>query len=233
MEIIALLAYTVIFCITSVFLLFYFKRIRSETVKYIEARKIIEDVIFSFNKDLKRIEEKIQEIIESHREVSVGRDLEEMRSLVLNLKEKVEDLIRNNETICSEHKDLKNKIDSLMLKYNEVVEKISKIEEEKIFETEKKEINRTGSPILPRGDKVLTSLTETELKVLEILANEGEKTASEIKDRIKLTREHTARLLKSLYMRGYVERKEDKIPYVYRLNKDMEEILKKERLFGS
>jgi DNA-binding IclR family transcriptional regulator len=62
---------------------------------------------------------------------------------------------------------------------------------------------------------------------LEILAEEGEKTAPEIKDRIKLTREHTARLMKKLYEEGYLERDSGKIPYAYRIKEEMLKILKK------
>jgi DNA-binding Lrp family transcriptional regulator len=63
--------------------------------------------------------------------------------------------------------------------------------------------------------------------VLEILALEGPKTAPEIKDRIKLSREHTARLMKKVYEEGYVERGTTKIPFKYRIKKEMEKLLKK------
>jgi DNA-binding Lrp family transcriptional regulator len=63
--------------------------------------------------------------------------------------------------------------------------------------------------------------------VLEILALEGPKTAPEIKDRIKLSREHTARLMKKVYEEGYVERDTGKIPFKYRIKKEMEKLLKK------
>jgi len=58
-----------------------------------------------------------------------------------------------------------------------------------------------------------------------LLVSEGEKTASKIRERIGLTREHTARLMKSLYSRGYIERRTDKMPYVYRLKDEMKDIL--------
>jgi len=73
----------------------------------------------------------------------------------------------------------------------------------------------------------LASLTETELDVLEALATEGRKTAPEIKERIKLTREHTARLMKNLYERGYLERSTQKIPYSYSIKDAMRKILRK------
>jgi len=89
--------------------------------------------------------------------------------------------------------------------------------------------NVPAIPIPIRKDKVLASLTSTELAVLEILASEGAKTAPQIRDRIKLTREHTARLMKKLYEKGFLERDTSKIPYSYRIKEEMLRLLKKEK----
>jgi DNA-binding MarR family transcriptional regulator len=78
-----------------------------------------------------------------------------------------------------------------------------------------------------KKEKALASLTETELSVLEMLASEGPKTAPEIKNRINLSREHTARLMKKLYDGGYLERDSSKIPFKYKVKKEMENLLKK------
>jgi DNA-binding Lrp family transcriptional regulator len=56
---------------------------------------------------------------------------------------------------------------------------------------------------------------------------EGAKTAPEIKDRVHLSREHTARLMKKLYEEGYVERETGKIPFKYNIKKEMAKLLKK------
>lgn len=77
----------------------------------------------------------------------------------------------------------------------------------------------------------LTNLTETELKVLQILAREGPKPAPEIKNLVGRTREHTARLMKKLFNEGYVERDVYKIPFTYKISekirKAVEETLEK------
>jgi DNA-binding IclR family transcriptional regulator len=62
---------------------------------------------------------------------------------------------------------------------------------------------------------------------LEMLAAEGAKTAPEIKERVQLSREHTARLMKKLYEEGYLERETNKIPFKYSVKKEMENLLKK------
>lgn len=78
-----------------------------------------------------------------------------------------------------------------------------------------------------KRDKALAALTETEIAVLEMLSSEGPKTAPEIKERVKLSREHTARLMKKLYEEGYLEREVGKIPFRYSIKKEMEKLLKK------
>jgi DNA-binding Lrp family transcriptional regulator len=63
--------------------------------------------------------------------------------------------------------------------------------------------------------------------VLEMLSAEGSKTAPEIKDRVKLSREHTARLMKKLYEKGYLERETGKIPFRYSVKTEMKNFLNK------
>jgi CTP-dependent riboflavin kinase len=83
-------------------------------------------------------------------------------------------------------------------------------------------------PAVPiKRDKALAALTETEIIVLEMLSKEGGKTAPEIKERVGLSREHTARLMKKIYEEGYVEREAGKIPFRYTIKKEMEALLQK------
>lgn len=82
-------------------------------------------------------------------------------------------------------------------------------------------------PIPIKRDKALAALTETEIAVLEMLSKEGAKTAPEIKERVHLSREHTARLMKKLYEEGYLEREAGKIPFRYSIKKEMEALLQR------
>ncbi|MCX8171228.1 MAG: MarR family transcriptional regulator [Candidatus Bathyarchaeota archaeon] len=229
MEITILIIYTIIFCVSSVFLLAYFRKMRCEILKNKDMKKLFEDIVFSFNKDLQKIERRLQEVADNYGKISADR-WKELDSLISDFKERIENLTKHTETMAAEHRVLKERIEDLVAKYNDLLERISRIERERDLDKIRKEPDADNlSRLFPVEDKskVLTSLTETELKVLEILAEEGEKTVSEIKARIGLTREHTARLMKSLYVRGYVERREDRAPYVYRLKREMESILKK------
>jgi hypothetical protein len=70
---------------------------------------------------------------------------------------------------------------------------------------------------ISEGD-VLAALTPTERSTLEILRVEGAKGAPELGKRLKKSREHTSRLMKKLYMEGYVSRESNRAPFRYRLN---------------
>ena len=84
-------------------------------------------------------------------------------------------------------------------------------------------------PVIPiKRDKAMAALTDTEIVVLEFLSAEGSKTAPEIKEKVKLSREHTARLMKKLYEEGYLERETGKIPFKYSVKKEMENLLNKQ-----
>jgi len=143
-----------------------------------------------------------------------------------NLEAKVKDVSEVKERFSAQLVEVDGRIGELVKVQEETakkIEELGKIERKIPVRPEAK----IESVIPIRREKALAPLTETELRVLEILAEEGEKTAPEIRDRIKLTREHTARLMKKLYEEGYVERDSGKIPYAYRVKEEMRKILGK------
>jgi DNA-binding MarR family transcriptional regulator len=73
-------------------------------------------------------------------------------------------------------------------------------------------------------EDTLAKLTPTERGVLELLADGG-KAAPEIGRLVAKSREHTARLMKSLFEQGFVEREANRQPYEYRLNEKVREVL--------
>lgn len=71
--------------------------------------------------------------------------------------------------------------------------------------------------VVSEGD-VLSALTATERETLEILSREGPKGAPELGQRLKKSREHASRLMKKLYLEGYVDREANRAPFRYRLS---------------
>jgi DNA-binding transcriptional ArsR family regulator len=74
--------------------------------------------------------------------------------------------------------------------------------------------------VLSEGD-ILAALTPTERRTLEILRGEGSKGAPELGKRLQKSREHTSRLMKKLYMEGYVHRESNRSPFRYKLNDEV------------
>ncbi len=62
----------------------------------------------------------------------------------------------------------------------------------------------------------LVGLAPTELRALKVLSA-GPTSAPDIGRSLGRSREHAARLMNKLFREGYVERRTDKIPYVYSL----------------
>ena len=71
-------------------------------------------------------------------------------------------------------------------------------------------------PVL-QEDPILDRLTATERETLQIL-KEGPLHAPELGRRVNKSREHMARLMKRLYLEGYVDRETDQPPFRYKLN---------------
>ena len=75
------------------------------------------------------------------------------------------------------------------------------------------------------AESVLANLTPTESQTLDILRREGGKSAPELGRRMKKSREHMARLMKKLYLDGYVDKESNHPPFRYKLNEKVGSIL--------
>jgi len=205
----------------------YSKRIREAHEKYVEAKSIIGDVIFSFNRQVQRQGDQLEI---SAREIDVLSSHNELFTEKLAKQEKeVQTLAKKVKSLSTWEKAL-TRIDVLEDRFVEVssmrdtlLQKVDEMEKRRFHQIESETKIESAIPI--KREKALAPLTTTELSVLEFLAIEGEKTAPEIKERIKLSREHTARLMKKLYEGGYLERSASKIPFKYHLKEEMRKIL--------
>lgn len=71
--------------------------------------------------------------------------------------------------------------------------------------------------VVSEGD-ILSALTPTERETLIILNSEGSKAAPELGQRLRKSREHTSRVMKKLYLEGYVDRESNRAPFRYKLS---------------
>jgi len=245
----------------------YYSRIRQAQKEYEKAHGAIEDIVLSFNRELKRESERLEQIafkvegsivksdtglrridnIEkriSPVENQLGNledqkrnlenqknDIEQQKSLLDIQINQLNSLAQNNSNLSTILSGLDIKIKDIETSQETFKNKIIAFEEQiqKNLFTSNEIKTEQIIPVVPiKRDKALAALTNTEVAVLEMLSSEGAKTAPEIKERVALSREHTARLMKKLYEGGYLEREIDKIPFKYIVKKEVEKILKKE-----
>ena len=226
-EIIAFLG--ILSVLTIIVAISYTKRIREAYQKYSKAKSVVDDIIISFNRQLENQEKRME--VSNHKISVLSNNSESFVKQLTTQKEMITTLMENTESFGELEKSitrinvLEKKIAEIKLMRDDLHQKITKIEKQKLQRKEPEVKIESAIPI--RREKALAPLTETELAVLEFLAVEGEKTAPEIRNRIMLSREHTARLMKKLYEKGYLERSANRIPFRYRLKEEMQRILKK------
>ncbi len=179
-----------------------------------------------------RLENKI-EPIETQLIAITQTNRELTQSITANLAENIQNNTAVKAELTSEISTLNAKLQELILAQEAVKTKMACLDEQvQKLTTAPPQIQEVRTevvlPAVPiKRDKALAALTETEIAVLEMLSKEGAKTAPEIKERVGLSREHTARLMKKIYEEGYVEREAGKIPFRYTIKKEMEALLQK------
>jgi archaellum component FlaC len=200
----------------------------------------VEDIVLSFNRELKREADRLEIItfkVEGNSAKAdtslkkidnVEKRLTPVEQQLGNIAQTIsQTLSQNNTSILSGLSGLEFKIKDIEASQETLKVKITG------FEDQLQKISATPSEvrnepvILIKRDKAMAALTDTEISVLEMLSKEGAKTAPEIKERVHLSREHTSRLMKKLYEEGYLEREEGKIPFSYSIKKEMENLMQK------
>jgi DNA-binding CsgD family transcriptional regulator len=209
----------------------YYRYLRRAQKEYERAKAAVDDIVLSFNRQFKREAEKLEVIafkVESIASkisgtLDISKDFgKRMEAVEMKAKTDMESAGRVVERLNS----IEGTLRDVGTSQEAITTKLASLEERA---RQMPVAPETGlEAVIPiRKEKAIAQLTDTELSVLEMLASEGPKTAPEIKERVKLSREHTARLMKKLYEEGYLERETGKIPFRYTVKKEMEKLLKK------
>jgi DNA-binding CsgD family transcriptional regulator len=202
----------------------YYRQIRKAQKEYEKAKEAVEYIVLSFNREIKREAGKLEivafkvEGIASKADNSLKK-AETVEKKIVPLESSVNVIAESNTSISARLTEVDTKMRDAEASHEALDEQLQKA----IVIPEGR-----NEPVIPiRRDKAIAALTDTELAVLEMLSTEGPKTAPEIKERVQLSREHTARLMKKLYEEGYLERETGKIPFKYSVKKEMGKLLKK------
>jgi chromosome segregation ATPase len=209
----------------------YYRLIRKAQGEYEKAKEVIEDVVLSFNRELNRETENLDVIaykIEGNTaKIEAGiKKIENVEKKIAPIEEQLSTVSKESLGELSKLTGINSKISIIEESNNKLKTQITTLDEQLQKLTVLPEV-KTEPVILIKRDKAMGALTSTEIAVLEFLSAEGAKTAPEIKERVKLSREHTARLMKKLYEEGYLERETGKIPFKYSVKKEMEKLLTK------
>jgi hypothetical protein len=218
----------------------YYRQIRKAQREYEKARDFVEDIVLSFNRELKRESDKLDSITFKVEGISAKADtnlkkIENVEKRIKPFEEQIggiaqtisQTLSQNDKSVLSGLSGLELKIKDIEATQETLRAKISDFEEQIQKITVAPSEIRNEPVIILKRDKAMAALTDTEIVVLEMLSKEGAKTAPEIKERVQLSREHTARLMKKLYEEGYLERESGKIPFRYSIKKEMENLMQK------
>jgi len=209
----------------------YYRQVRKAQKEYEKAREVVEEIVLSFNRELKREANRL-ELVAYKVEGSTAKadaslkKIESIEQKIAPIENKMKVIAENDESVLSKIAEVDTKTQNIEAANQTLKAKITELEEQVQKLAEVPEIQ--SEPVIPiRRDKAMSALTDTEVIVLEMLSAEGPKTAPEIKDRVKLSREHTARLMKKLYEKGYLERETGKIPFRYSVKTEMKNFLNK------
>jgi chromosome segregation ATPase len=212
----------------------YYRQIQGAKKEYEVAKSAVEDIVLSFNRELKR---------DSDRLDIVAFKVEENSAKADSALKKIETAEKKNSPLENQFSAISESTNKVLTEIGGLGTKIKDVESSqetlrtKILNLEE-QIQKLSVPQEPRAeivlpvipikrDRAMAALTDTEISVLEMLSAEGPKTAPEIKERVHLSREHTARLMKKLYEGGYLERETGKIPFHYSVKKEMIKLLSK------
>lgn len=209
----------------------YYRILRKAQREYEKAREAVEDIVLSYSRQLQREAEKLDatafkvEALSSKVDGTLKK-MEDVEKATQTMDARVSTALQDKDSMLSRLEEFGKNVREAINSQSNFAARISGLDEQVKQLSVIPEAN-VQAAIPFKRDKALAPLTETELSVLEMLASEGPKTAPEIKDRVKLSREHTARLMKKLYEGGYLERDTGKIPFKYTVKKEMEALLKK------
>jgi chromosome segregation ATPase len=209
----------------------YYRQLRKAQKEYEKARGAVEDIVLSFNRQFKHEADKLEALgykmeAAASRTDGALRKGEELDGMMRALEGRIATDSEDRKGITARLGDLEKKATDFVTSQEAITSKITSLEEQ-ANQLKLAPATHLEGVIPLKREKAMAQLTDTEVAVLELLVSEGPKTAPEIKERVKLSREHTARLMKKLYEQGYLERETGKIPFKYSVKKEMEKLLKK------
>ena len=206
-----------LFSVTVVASFIYYQRIRRAQEEYEGSKDIIRSITVGFTQQIARITRSLRNI---ERDASDARII---ASEAMKVSQEASESAKENE---EERRRLAGKIGDTEKALSDMKEEMQKLSMRPVAVLPRADVN---APIPLKQDAVLDQLTPTELDVLGLIEEMGEGSVPQIRERIGKTREHTARLLKKLFERGFIDRNTSGMPYRYYIRKEIKELIHQQR----
>ncbi len=190
----------------------FHQRIKMAQTEYEESKSTVRNITMGFTRQVKKMETDIDKI---EREANQARY---MADEALKATQGGSAAVKELENV----KELTERVDTIEKSIQDMRTDLTKLATQPRLAPV---ATRVDAPIPVQGEDIFQQLTETEMEVLEMIVDLGEGTVPEIREKINRTREHTARLLKKLYDRGFIDRNTSGMPYRYSIRKEIRDII--------
>ena len=203
-----------LFVVTLVASFIFYQRIKMAQIQYEDSKNSVRNITFGFSRQVKRVESEITKLEQEaqHTRYLANEALKSNQGnaeATLKGLEKVKEISDRVDTIEDSIEKMKSDLNKLASQPPQTYKPVPVVE----------------APIPVQGEDIFQQLTDTELEVLQMIVDFGEGTVPEIRDQINKTREHTARLLKKLYDKGFIDRNTSSMPYRYSIRKEIRELI--------
>jgi hypothetical protein len=206
-----------LFAVTVVASFIYYQRIKQAQEEYEGSKDVIRSITVGFTQQIARITRSLRNI---ERDASDARII---ASEAMKVSQEASESAKENE---EERRRLSEKIGETEKALSDMKEEMQKLSMRPVAMPARADVD---APIPLKQDAVLDQLTPTELDVLGLIEEMGEGSVPQIRERIGKTREHTARLLKKLFERGFIDRNTSGMPYRYYIRKEIRELIHQQR----
>ena len=206
-----------LFAVTVAASFIYYQRIKRAQEEYESSRDVVRSITLGFTQQLVKLGRSI---------MNLERDASDVRSIAseaMKVSQEAMDTASEND---GERQRLADRIAETETTLTGMKEEMQKLSRRPAVAPARVEVD---AAIPLEQEDVLDQLTPTELEVLALIEEMGEGSVPQIRERIDKTREHTARLLKKLFERGFIDRNTSGMPYRYHIRKEIKELIQQQK----
>ena len=206
-----------LFAVTVAASFIYYQRIKRAQEEYESSRDVVRSITLGFTQQLVKLGRSI---------MNLERDASDARSIAseaMKVSQEAMDTANEND---GERQRLADRIAETEMTLTGMKEEMQKLSRRPAVAPARVEVD---AAIPLEQEDVLDQLTPTELEVLALIEEMGEGSVPQIRERIDKTREHTARLLKKLFERGFIDRNTSGMPYRYHIRKEIKELIQQQK----